>query len=175
MPDDQGKLDRTLEDVLVPSRDPRRSSISVWDSGGVRAVQSVELVVGEQTRLYDTALVKYRIENRDDKPHAVGLRFLLDTCIGANTGTPFYVPPTDTKPEHVTDTMEILAAPAVPSFLRALESVDLEKPNATVAEIGLRIKGFEELEKAVICRWPQDSDSGWGGSDAAGDWRYTSR
>jgi RNA polymerase sigma factor (sigma-70 family) len=172
--EDDGKLFRALQDVLIPGRDPKRSAISVWDSanGKIRVVQSVEIVVGEQTRLHDTALVKYRIENRDDKPHEVGLRFLLDTCIGANTGVPFYVPQTNNKQARLVDTMEVIPAADMPDYTMALETADLNDPNATLASVSLKIKGFEPLDKAVICRWPDDSDAGWGGSNAAGDWRY---
>ena len=37
-------------------------------------------------------MVRYQIENKDTQNHKVGLRFLLDTYIGANDGVPFTIP-----------------------------------------------------------------------------------
>ncbi|HVS36466.1 MAG TPA: zinc ribbon domain-containing protein, partial [Gemmataceae bacterium] len=44
----------------------------------VLVTQTVAVVGGAQSNHYDTCLVRYRIENQDKRPHAVGLRFLLD-------------------------------------------------------------------------------------------------
>jgi RNA polymerase sigma factor (sigma-70 family) len=170
---EDGKL---LKEVPIPGRAKDRSWRSVWrsDTTKVRVTQSVEVVLGEQTKLYDTVLVKYQLENRDDKPHTAGLRFLLNTCIGANTGTPFRVPETPTTVARVVNTMEVIPQADMPAYVQALETGDLSDPNATVAIVGLAVKGFELPEKVVICRWPDSAESGWGGSEAKGDWKYES-
>jgi len=49
-----------------------------------------------------------------------------------------------------------------------LENDNLNDPNTTVAEMGLKIKKYEDIEKMVICRWPQE----WGASEARWDWPY---
>src|SRR5262249_19680144 len=62
--------------------------------------QTVELVPGEPVevgnndfkRLVDTCLVRYKIENMDDRPHRVGMRFLLDTWIGGSDRPLFTIP-----------------------------------------------------------------------------------
>ena len=64
----------------------------LWEDKKLLAAQFVERVPGEQTDLLDTCLVRYVVENQDTKPHQVGLRFLLDTYIGANDGVPFTIP-----------------------------------------------------------------------------------
>jgi uncharacterized protein (TIGR03067 family) len=135
----------------------------------VRITQTVEIVVGEQTRLYDTALVSYHIENLDSKPHKVGLRALIDTCIGGNPGQPIFIPPS-TRDEQATlvDGKTILEGKKIPAFLRTLESLKLDNEQTTVAEMGFAIKGLEALDKLVICRWPHDK----GGSEAGWDWPY---
>jgi hypothetical protein len=165
---------KPIKGVAVPGRDKNRSWQTVWEvsAAKVRVTQSVEIVVGEQTRLYDTVLVKYRLENRDTKAHNVGLRFLLNPCIGANTGTPFHVPATANKAARVVNTMEVIPRADMPAYVQALETGDLSDPNATVTIVGLALQGCEPLEKAVICRWPEKSDSGWGGTLGAGDWKY---
>jgi hypothetical protein len=147
---------RPVKGVAVPGRDKNRSWLTIWEASAlkIRVIQSVEIVVGEQTRLYDTVLVKYRLENRDAKAHDVGLRFLLNPCIGTNTGTPFHVPATATKAARVVNTMEVIPRADLPAYVQALETGDLSDPNATVAIVGLALQGFEPLEKAVICRWP---------------------
>jgi hypothetical protein len=170
---ENGKL---LKEMPIPGRDKDRSWQSVWETEGtkVRVTQSVEIVADEQMRLYDTVLVKYRLENRDDKPHTAGLRFLLNTCIGANTGTPFHVPETPMTAARLVNTMEVIPQAGMPAYVQALETGDLRDPNTTVAIVGLAVKGFELPEKVVICRWPDSAESGWGGSEAKADWKYES-
>ena len=74
---------------------PRRGKRSVWvfnDAPNVQITQTVELVAGQESGQLDTCLVRYRIDNKDGMRHSVGLRFLLDTYIGANDGVPFLIP-----------------------------------------------------------------------------------
>jgi hypothetical protein len=168
---DQGKV---LKAIPIPGKDQDRSWMSVWESefGKIRITQAVEIVVGEQTRLYDTVLVKYLVENRDDKPHTVGLRVMLDTFIGSNDGVPFLVPATATKPAHLVDKMEVVPQKDLPDYIQALESSDLTDKQATVAVVGLKLRGCESIEKLVICRWPQNSEARWGGTGGPGDWVF---
>src|SRR5205807_474956 len=69
-------------------KDRDRAWQTWWETeyGRIRVIQSVEIAVGEQTRLYDTAIVRYQIWNRDKTPHTVGLRIMLDSYIGATDG-----------------------------------------------------------------------------------------
>lgn len=141
-----------------------------YEKERIEITQVVEVVVGEQTRLYDTALITYHLENRDDKEHTVGLRVMLDTYIGANAGPSVYIPPTDNEPKaRVVDTKAELSRKEAPPFIRILESDKLDDANATVAEMGLQLKGLELLDKLVICRWPQE----WGASEARWEWPFT--
>jgi RNA polymerase sigma factor (sigma-70 family) len=155
----------------VKSADGRKvSSTMRYEAERIEITQTVEIVVGEQTRLYDTLLVTYQIENRDSKEHTVGLRWMMDACIGANAGPSVFIPPTEKNGQkgQVIDTKTQLAGENVPPFIRILESDKLDDPNATVAEMGLKLKGLESLDKLVICRWPQE----WGGSEARWEWPY---
>jgi hypothetical protein len=171
---------KTMKEQPIPGKDKDRAWQSTMEVeyGRIRVTQSVEIVVGEVTRLYDTALIKYHIVNNDKVPHTVGLRVMLDTFIGANDGVPFYIAPVydsagrELKPARMVDKMEILAQKDIPDFAQALESGDLNDPNATLAVLGLKIKGYEPIERMVICRWPQNSEARWGGTGAPGDWPY---
>src|SRR5262249_44317444 len=58
----------------------------------IQVTQVVEVVANPQSGKLDTCLIRYTLENKDDQPHAVGIRFLLDTFIGANDGVPFTIP-----------------------------------------------------------------------------------
>jgi hypothetical protein len=166
---DKGKL---MREVPIPGKDKDRAWQTAWetDFGRIRITQSVELLVGEQTRVYDTVLVKYHVWNRDRIPHQVGLRVMLDTFVGGTDGVPFYIPPTANKPARFVDKMEVF--PDIPDFVQALESADLNDSNAALALVGLKVKGMEPLEKLVICRWPQNSEARWGGGNGPGDWAY---
>ena len=78
----------------------------------VRVKQHVEIVPGQSGTL-DTCLVWYQVTNYGDVPQKVGLRFMLDTYIGANDGVPFTAPGVkgfiDSKKEFKGD-----GSPAVP-------------------------------------------------------------
>src|SRR5262249_26359877 len=145
------------------------TSVMRYEKERLDITQTVEIMVGEQTRLYDTALVTYQIHNGDDLPHDVGLRAMIDTYVGLTDGAPFLVAPAAEGAAPLVDTKIVLLKETIPSFFRALESDKLGAPNAAILDMGLRIKGCESPEKAVICHWPQE----WGASEARWDWPYT--
>ncbi len=131
----------------------RDSTHSVWvcDDPHVAVTQLVELVRGESSRLLDTCQVRYQIENRDKEAHTVGLRFLLDTYIGANDGVPFTIP----GDSELCDTLKDLREP-IPDFLQALEKPDLAHPG-TVAHLRLRLDDLKEApERVTLGAWPNE-------------------
>jgi len=136
---------------------------NVWEAFNENIVvtQSVDLLPGDQTRLLDTVLIRYTIENKAKIPHNVGLRVMLDTFIGANDGVPFAVPGSEGKPDRLVDTMEIFDQKDIPDYVQALERPDLKDPG-TVAHLGLKLTGeFEPLVKMIICRWPGNKEMKW--------------
>jgi len=161
------KLNKTLKQVKS-DQDRKVMSVLRYETERIEITQTVEIVVGEQTQLYDTALVTYQLENLDDRAHTVGLRAMIDTYVGLTDGVPVLVGPTETTAAQLVDTKIVLEKAGVPGFLRALESDKLGDASAVVAEMGLRLKGCEPPEKVVICRWPQE----WGASEARWDWPY---
>jgi hypothetical protein len=64
--------------------------------------------------------------------------------------------------------MKIIGAKDMPDFIEALESYSLKNPG-TVAQLGLRIAGSEDLQKLVICRHPELKF----GLNAKWEWEYT--
>jgi hypothetical protein len=131
----------------------RQGVQSVWsyDAQHVLVTQTVEIVPGAQSRLLDTCLVRYKLENQDTQPHKLGIRFLLDTYIGANDGVPFTIP----GQTQLCDTMLDFPRPAdVPDFIQALEREDLRHPG-TIAHLQLRLGGkMEPPDRVTLGAWP---------------------
>src|SRR5262249_15404581 len=127
---------RLGKDASGRERDGYRSVWS-YDDRHVDVTQTVEVVPGQTSRLLDTCLVRYRIENHDRDSHRVGLRFLLDTYIGTNDGVPFTLPGST----ELCDTMHEFNTPDnVPDFIQAQERESLANPG-TVANVQLRLGG----------------------------------
>jgi hypothetical protein len=136
-------------------------SVMEFPNERVVVTQTVELVPGEQTRVLDTLLIRYTIENQSEIAHHVGLRVMLDTFIGANDGVPFTIP----GYPGLLETRKDFDEKDIPDYIQALERPDLKDPG-TVAHMGL--KGFaipgmdlEPIEKLRICRWPGNSEVRW--------------
>jgi hypothetical protein len=125
---------------------------SVWEyeKEHVSVTQIVEIVPGPQSNLLDTCLIHYRITNEDTVPHRVGLRFMLDTYIGANDGVPFLIP----GETELCDTQkEFPTADTIPDFIQACEHEDLAHPG-TIARIGLKLSGLEPPTRVTLGAWP---------------------
>ncbi len=155
----------------VPLGKNRHGCMSTWlyPKRQVRVRQTVEIVPNEQTRLLDTCLIHYLIENNDTVPHQVGIRVMLDTFIGGNDGVPFVIP----GRAGLLEGMHVFGQKEIPDYIEALENPDPANPG-TVAHMGLKLRSvhvrpqdpdLEPLEKLVICRWPGTSEKRW-------DWEY---
>jgi hypothetical protein len=153
-----------------PDHGPRkrqgRTSVYLYAAEKVQVSQTVEVVPSEQpsqvkieekpqdVRVLDRILVRYVIENKDDKEHRVGLRFLLDTFIGTNDGVPFLLPGVkdlcDTKREFDPSKGPGMA---IPDYIQALEFPDIKKPG-TIAHLSLRLAGIEVPSRVTLGAWP---------------------
>jgi hypothetical protein len=157
---------RQKGNIIKGVKDGDRKWASAMDYEGdrIRITRTVEIVVGEKTRLYDTVLVQFEVENRDKKPHTVGLREMIHTNIGSTTG----VTKVGDAAEEMVDTLKIMEKDKVPPYLQVLESAKLDDKDATTAALGLRLPRAEPPQKVVLCRWPQE----FGASEAKWDWRF---
>ncbi len=155
----------------VPLGRDRHGWMSTWvyPRRNVRVRQTVEIIPNEQTRLLDTCLIHYLVENHDTIPHKVGIRVMLDTFIGSNDGVPFVIP----GRAGLLETMQVFDQKNIPDYIEALENPDPANPS-TIAHMGLKLHtvrirprdpDLEPLEKLVICRWPGTSEKRW-------DWEY---
>lgn len=127
---------------------------SVWKFRDVEVAQHVEVIPGRQSRALDTCLVHYTLTNKATEARRVGLRFLLDTYIGANDGVPFTIP----GQRGLCSTLQAFTAPAdVPDFIEALEKDDLSKPG-TVARLQFRLgKRLDAPDRVLLGGWPHPS------------------
>ncbi len=154
-----------------------KTSVYVYPKEKIRVTQTVEVVPGDQpakvdfrgknqwVRQLDTVLVRYEIENTGDDDHQVGLRFLLDTFVGASDGVPFVIPGQGglcSTMKHLKNSKEI------PDYLVALEKPDLKDPG-TIARLSLHQKGLESPGRVTVGAWPHYSlKSETGGEMARG-------
>jgi hypothetical protein len=144
-----------MKGKLTDQRDgrPRDGLASSWLLPGrkLKVTQEVEIVAGAQSRRLDTCLVRYVLENQDTIAHRVGIRFMLDTFIGANDGVPFTIP----GASGLCDTKATFDRPSrVPDFIQALERGDPSDPG-TVAYLQFRIGAqVESPSRVVLGGWP---------------------
>jgi hypothetical protein len=130
----------------------RNGKRSVWyyDNEKVQVTQTVELVAGDLSGQPDTCVVSYRLENQDSKAHKVGVRFLLDTYIGANDGVPFLIPG---QKRLIDDRIDEKDPRNIPAYIQACESQDLTRPG-TIARIQFRVEGLEPPARVTLGAWP---------------------
>ncbi|MGE3803169.1 MAG: hypothetical protein AB7K24_00695 [Gemmataceae bacterium] len=156
--------------------------VSTWKyPQNIFVTQTVMIVPNHLTGHYDTCLVHYKLENRDARGHTVGLRFMLDTFIGANDGVPFVLPGQtglmDTK-------IDIRNSKDIPVYVQALEVADLANPG-TIAHVGLKLPeevrldegdpNLETMTRLVISRFPGNPEIRWDFVDKGKFWDMNDR
>jgi hypothetical protein len=137
---------------------------SVMDYGEVRVTQTVVILPNERTLQFDTCLVHYLVENHSAAPQDIGVRFLLDTCIGANNGAAFNIP----GHADLLETLSAFKQDNVPNYVQVLERSDVQDPG-TAALIALKVPDFklndddpvlDPVVRLVLCQW-KDKDVRW--------------
>jgi hypothetical protein len=126
---------------------------STWVIDNVSFTQVLEVVPSKlppkaapgQKRRLDTCLVRYEVENKDGRPHTVGLRTVLDMLIVNNDGALFASP--STHPGKVLDGLE-LRDKAVPEYLQVLQMPNLQNPGFVAQftfKLGSRLTGPDRI------------------------------
>ena len=95
----------------------------------------VEITPGVFKRPLNTCLIKYKVENKDNKIRKIGLRVMVDTLIGKNDGVPFTIPG---LPGLVATLKDMRSHEEIPDFIQALEFPDLDRPG-TVVQMNLKL------------------------------------
>jgi hypothetical protein len=120
------------------------------------------VVVGEDYKTFlDTCLIRYKIENRDDQPHNIGMRFLLDTrrflldTLIPDKDEPYFALPGQIG---LLNSPQEYEGDRVPDFVQVLGKANLRDPGA-VARIVFRLgKMMEAPGKVAITRRPKLGD-----------------
>jgi hypothetical protein len=165
-----------------PRGKPRQGVQSIFVRDGVHVTQILEIVPGKPSakpkpgarRLMDTLLIRYVLENKDTRPHAVGVRVRIDTYCWTNDGCLFASP--EKFPNRILDGVE-LKGKDVPDYLQILQNNDLRNPG-WVAHFTFRMGSKLEPPSRVVLSSHGAGDNGWdmqvmqamGDSDAGFYW-----
>ena len=132
-------------------------------ANGIYVTQTVTIEPGdpiqvgpeEYKRLLSLCLVRYKIHNLDKQTHKVGLRVLMDTCIGDNDGVPFTLPGV----AELVSTSKKFVGSAVPDFVQVLERPNLKDPG-TILQLNLKLdeKKIEAPGQFLLTRYPGKQD-----------------
>jgi hypothetical protein len=125
---------------------------------GILVTQTVTIEPGDLVqrgpndykRLLNMCLARYKIQNKDNKTHKVGLRVLMDTCIGDNDGVPFLLP----SVKEMVSTSKDFHGVEVPDFVQVLERPKLEDPGI-ILQLNLRVaKELEMPSRFLLTKYP---------------------
>lgn len=120
--------------------------------GDLEVTQSLSPARSPTTRVKDAARISYRITNRGGKPHAVGLRVMLDTMLGQNDGAPLRAG------ESAITSATRLTGDQIPDYWQAFDS--LSQP-AVISQGTLRGKGLTSPDRVEMVDWGTLADSPW--------------
>jgi hypothetical protein len=167
--------------VKLPDKAPngkaRHGYYSNFRQGNLSITQAIEAVPnrptkpGEQRKL-NVALIRYIIENKDQKAHTVAVRVRIDTHCN-NDGALFAAP---TMPKQIVDGIE-LKDKTLPPFVKIMQVPNLDNPGATghfTLKFGTRMIGPDRF----VATGHGAGDNGWdvnvqqamGDSDAVMYW-----
>lgn len=140
---------------------PRTGTMSAYEVGKLTITQEVEVVAtrskpGEKRRR-DAAMVRYLVDNKDDKAHKVGIRVQMNTFIMNNRGSLFAAP---NQPGKILDGVE-LKGDKVPDYVQIMQRADLKDPGY-VAHLTCNFgSGFERPERVILTRLLQILPNQW--------------
>lgn len=146
----------------TPGGKERDGFMQEYTQGKIKVTQTVEVVPckaekGGKRRL-DSCLVRYTVENLDDRPHKLGMRVGMDVYIVSNDGALFASP--TTHPGKILDGVE-LKDKGVPDYIQALQNPDLKNPGfVAVYTYGLGNK-LERPTRVVLTSLGAPANDGW--------------
>jgi hypothetical protein len=134
-----------------PGGKARIGFMSVSRFGQITITQTVEVVPtlpakGAKKRRLDSIMVTYQVENKDNRPHQVGLRVWFDVFIVNNDGALFAAP---NKPGKILDGVE-LKDKDVPDYLQFLQVPNLRNPGFVAHMTYDFGKTFERPNRVIL-------------------------
>jgi len=129
----------------------------IWMYNNIEVKQNLSISFSNLTKRKDLVKIEYVLTNKDNIPHEVGLRMMIDTFIGDNDGVPFVIP----GQNNLIDYSLELKGTEIPTFIQAIENNKLDNPGVIA---NLIVKGGEATapDRIVI--------SAWAGEDM--EWEY---
>jgi hypothetical protein len=120
--------------------------------GDIEIVQELGLARSPTTRVRDAARITYRVTNRGDRPHVVGLRAMLDTMLGSNDGAPLRAG------DRAISAATQLVGDQIPEYWQAFDS--LAEP-AVISQGTLRAPGLTPPDRLEMVDWGTLADAPW--------------
>ena len=142
----------------TPTGKPRHGVWQTWSHGDIHVTQTMEVVPGKRgekvkagsKRFLDTLLVRYTVENKGPRPHAVGTRVRIDMYNVDNDGCLFAAPAT--FPGKILDGTVLKGPKEVPPFLMSLQRPNLQAPG-NIAYFTFKLGSRVEAPGRVVCTW----------------------
>lgn len=120
--------------------------------GQISVTQTLDITRSPSTGSWDTARIRYLIQNRGGTSSEIGLRALLDTMLGTNDGAPFRIGEREVNYEYSCD------AAAMPDFWQAFDS--LNHP-AVIAQGTLKGSEVTTPDRIIFTNWGKAADHPW--------------
>ncbi len=122
---------------------------STYIVNNVHITQTLEIVPGKpsakptpgQKRQFDTLLVRYFVENKDNRPHKVAIRITIDMFMINNDGALFASP--TTHPKQILNGV-LLQGKTMPAYVQVLQIPNLQNPGQVAhftLKMGKRLEG----------------------------------
>jgi hypothetical protein len=136
-----------------PDGKERLGHKSVWLAADkIRITQSLEVVPSKDGSL-DACLIRYEVENTDDKPHKVAMRVVVDVYVGKNDAPAFMVPG-----GKLITTSADLRGKDVPYAAKAMEKPDVKSPGV-VGYFTLRPgRKLEGPDRFTVTQFPSEEN-----------------
>jgi hypothetical protein len=161
-----------------PQGKPRHGFTSTFNFNQLNITQEIEAVPtkpaksGDKRRL-DAVMIRYFIENKDNKPHTIAMRVRIDTHCN-NDGALFAAP---TFPGKILDGIE-LKDKTLPPYVQILQNPDLKNP-INMGHFGLKLGAGTIGPERFLCTAHGAGENGWdvniqqanGDSDCAIYWK----
>lgn len=126
---------------------------TVWNIRNIDVRQTLKIVKGPTTGNLDTLEIIYDVVNRDNKPHEVGVRVMLDTYLGKEDGAPYRIP----QKGNITEE-KMLKGSELPEYWYSYD--DLSKPTV-IAQGSLKIEGSPDPDKIIFASWERFNKYLW--------------
>ncbi len=137
----------------------------IWVCNNIRITQIVEIIpsksppkgAASNKRHMDVMLVRYVVENKDSKPHTVGIRNTIDIYLIDNDGALFASP--QTHKDQVVNGHEF-KGDKMPDFVQVLQRPDVKNPQF-VTHFTLKVGKLEPPTKFICTNLGACFNGGW--------------